>query len=280
MNRPALGPTQLHIARVSGALPPGVKWPGNEADHSFLLSVKFEWNCASSLSLCFHDIYGDSFSFCRENSPSVGHVYYVQMVCWPILFLPHVAESVVSLLLVVVGVVAEVIAVLLRGGAGGFVALVLLFVVVLMTVVVTVVVVLVKATFCVAWNVDKIWAFHTFEEDRELTWWVSGKAYCECKLSDFHIGVVVDFSLLGCDAMSLGQRFLMFPSSVTEYVLLEHLDPWRSEHNIPSKIRNHFPSDAASYPKKPWSSLLMHVASKVDTAKCVWNLSVSTSDVC
>jgi hypothetical protein len=38
-------------------------------------------------------------------------------------------------------------------------------VVVLMTVVITVVVVLVRATLCVAWNIVKIWAFHTFEED-------------------------------------------------------------------------------------------------------------------
>jgi len=85
----------------------------------------------------------------------------------------------IILLLVVVGVVAEVVAVLLRSGAGGFVALVLLCVVVLMTVVITVVVVLVKATFCVAWNTVKISAFHTFEEDRYITWWVSGQAYYE-----------------------------------------------------------------------------------------------------
>jgi len=207
MNRPALGPTQLPIARVSGVLPPGVKWPGNETDHSFLLSVKFEWNYASSPSLCLfsltmpllphyasspslclHGIYRDAFTFCHENFPSVRHVCYVHMVCWTILFLPHVAESVdtvISLLLFVVGVVVEVIAVLLRvgeviavllrsgevitvllrGGAGVFMGLVLLVVVVLMTVVITVVVVLVKATFCVAWNIVKIWAFHTFEED-------------------------------------------------------------------------------------------------------------------
>ena len=162
MNRPALGTTQLPIARLCGALPPGVKWPGTETDHSFLLSVKFEWNYATSPSPCLHGMYGDAFTFCCENFASVRHVYYVQMVCWPILFLPHVAESVdtvVNLLLVVVGVVAEVIAVLLRGGAGVFVTLVLLFMVVLMTVVITVVVVLVKATFSVAWNIVKIWAF-------------------------------------------------------------------------------------------------------------------------
>ena len=154
---------------IWSSTPPGVKWPASEADHSFLLSVKFEWNYASSPSLCLHGIYGNAFTFRSENFRSVRHAYYVQMVCWPILFLPHVAESVVCvviLFLVVVGVVAEVIAVLLRSGAGGFVALVLLCVVVLMTVVITVVVVLVKATFCVAWNTVKLWAFHTFEEDR------------------------------------------------------------------------------------------------------------------
>lgn len=165
-----MGPTQLSIARLSGALPPGVKLPASEADHSFILSVKFEWNYASSPSLCLNGIYGDAFTFCRENFPSVRNVYYVHMVCWPILFLPHVAGSVGRLvfllfLLLVVVVVGEVTTVLLRSGAGGFVTLVLLWVVVFMTVVIIVVVVLVKATFCVAWNTVKIWAFHTFEED-------------------------------------------------------------------------------------------------------------------
>jgi hypothetical protein len=33
-SRPALGPTQLFIEWVPGALSLGVKWPGREADHS------------------------------------------------------------------------------------------------------------------------------------------------------------------------------------------------------------------------------------------------------
>jgi len=34
MSRLVLGPIQLPIHWVPGALPPGVKWPGHEADHS------------------------------------------------------------------------------------------------------------------------------------------------------------------------------------------------------------------------------------------------------
>jgi hypothetical protein len=33
-SRQVLGPTQPPIQRVLGALSPGVKWPGGEADHS------------------------------------------------------------------------------------------------------------------------------------------------------------------------------------------------------------------------------------------------------
>jgi hypothetical protein len=40
MSRPALGSTQLLIQCVLGALSPGVKRPGHEADHSTPASVK------------------------------------------------------------------------------------------------------------------------------------------------------------------------------------------------------------------------------------------------
>jgi hypothetical protein len=160
MNRPALGPTQLPIERAPRAFSSGVKWSGDETDHSFLTIVKIEWSYTSALCIFLHGMYRDDFTFYCENFPSVRRVSYVQMLCRPILFLPHVADSVgrvVILLLVVVGVVAEVVTVvILGGGAGGVVALVLLFVVVIMTVVITVVVVLVKVTFCAAWNIVKI----------------------------------------------------------------------------------------------------------------------------
>jgi hypothetical protein len=160
MNRPALGPTQLPVGRASRAFSPGVKWSDFEADHSFLSSVKTERNCTSALPVCLEGMYSDDFTFYCENFPSVRHVSCVQMLCQPILFLPHVAESVgrvVILLLVVVGVVAEVVTVAILGGrARDIVALVLLFMVVIMIVVITVVVVLVKVTFCAAWNVVKI----------------------------------------------------------------------------------------------------------------------------
>jgi hypothetical protein len=46
-SRLALGPTQLPIQRVPGALSPGVKQPGREADHSPQTSaeVKKTWIC-------------------------------------------------------------------------------------------------------------------------------------------------------------------------------------------------------------------------------------------
>jgi hypothetical protein len=38
----ALGPTQLHIRLILGALSPGIKWPGHEADHSRASSAEFK----------------------------------------------------------------------------------------------------------------------------------------------------------------------------------------------------------------------------------------------
>jgi hypothetical protein len=45
-SRPALGPTQPPIQWVPGALSPGVKWYGHEADHSPPSSVKVK-NCGA-----------------------------------------------------------------------------------------------------------------------------------------------------------------------------------------------------------------------------------------
>jgi len=59
-------------------VPPGVKRPGCEADHSLLSSaeVKHEWLCKSTPVLCFHCVYMDSFTitlafiskFCAEST--------------------------------------------------------------------------------------------------------------------------------------------------------------------------------------------------------------------
>jgi hypothetical protein len=52
-SRPAVGPTQPPIQWVSGALSPGIKLPGHEADHSPPTSteVKKTWICTSTPNL-------------------------------------------------------------------------------------------------------------------------------------------------------------------------------------------------------------------------------------
>jgi hypothetical protein len=55
---PAVGPTQPPNLWVSGALSLGVKWPGDEDDHSPLSSaeVKNAWSCTSSPPIRLHDV--------------------------------------------------------------------------------------------------------------------------------------------------------------------------------------------------------------------------------
>jgi hypothetical protein len=55
---PALGSTQPPIHWVPGALTPGVKWLGCEADHSSPSSaeVKNVWSYTSTPGLCFHGV--------------------------------------------------------------------------------------------------------------------------------------------------------------------------------------------------------------------------------
>jgi hypothetical protein len=57
-SRPALGPTQPHIQLVPGALSPGVKRPGREADHSPPTSaeVKNTWIYISTLPIRLHGV--------------------------------------------------------------------------------------------------------------------------------------------------------------------------------------------------------------------------------
>jgi hypothetical protein len=54
-HRPALGLTQSSIQWVLGALSPGIKWPGHEADHSPLTSTKVKktWVYTSTLPYVF-----------------------------------------------------------------------------------------------------------------------------------------------------------------------------------------------------------------------------------
>jgi hypothetical protein len=55
MSRLALGPTQLPIQWVLGALSPGAEWPGHKADHSLPSSAKFKntWTYTSIPSYVF-----------------------------------------------------------------------------------------------------------------------------------------------------------------------------------------------------------------------------------
>jgi hypothetical protein len=57
-SRPALGPTQPPIQWVSGALSPGVKRPGREADHSHPASaeVKKTWVYTSTPPIRLHGV--------------------------------------------------------------------------------------------------------------------------------------------------------------------------------------------------------------------------------
>jgi hypothetical protein len=55
------------MARVFGALPPGLKWSDSEADYSFLSIVKTARNFAYAPSICLHGIYEDAFTFYFDN---------------------------------------------------------------------------------------------------------------------------------------------------------------------------------------------------------------------
>jgi hypothetical protein len=52
-SRPTLGSTQPPIQWVAGALTPGVKRPGREADHPHLVPSQEWWSYTSTPSLCF-----------------------------------------------------------------------------------------------------------------------------------------------------------------------------------------------------------------------------------
>jgi hypothetical protein len=57
-SRPALGSTLLPIQWVPGALNPGIKWPGREADYSLLSSdgIKNVWSCTSPPPIRIHGV--------------------------------------------------------------------------------------------------------------------------------------------------------------------------------------------------------------------------------
>jgi hypothetical protein len=53
-SRPALGPTQPTIQQALGALYPGVKWPGHEADHSLASNTEMKKQSYTSTPPCHH----------------------------------------------------------------------------------------------------------------------------------------------------------------------------------------------------------------------------------